>query len=252
MHLVHEHNETGIGLTIALSVALHAAVFVFLVWWQQYMPPLGAAETTYYVDMVNLPVANPAAGVPSAPPAEPAQSLPKPSPPAAFSQAARAMRYPAVKGKSAVSDKQTQAAESEAFEENLAKLEGKAEAQHQAAAIEKLRKRVAAKKEKPGIPKGNGTESGSDYTAYLYSRLKDAFDVTISFQSKNPFVLVRLTIDGEGRVIRSRIENSSGDRVFELSVTRAIVLAERTIAPPPNRAVYEGAFVFRPSGVTRK
>ena len=251
MHLVHEHNEAGIGLTIALSVALHAAVFAFLVWWQQYMPPLGPTETTYYVDMVNLPVANPAAGVPSAP-AEPIQSLPKPPAPAVSSQSAHAMRYPVAKGKREVSAKQTQAAESATFEENLAKLEGKAEAQHQAAEIEKLRKKVAARKDKPGIPKGSGTESGSDYTAYLYSRLKDAFDVTISFQSKNPFVLVRLTIDGDGRVIRSRIENSSGDRVFELSVTRAIVLAERTIAPPPNRAVYEGAFVFRPSGVTRK
>lgn len=251
MHLVHEHNEAGIGLTIALSVALHAAVFAFLVWWQQYMPPLGPTETTYYVDMVNLPVANPAAGVPSAP-AEPIQSPPKLPTPAVSSQTPHAMRYPVAKDKREVSAKQTQAAESAAFEENLAKLEGKAEAQHQAAAIEKLRKKMAARKDKPGIPKGSGTESGSDYTAYLYSRLKDAFDVTISFQSKNPFVLVRLTIDGDGRVIRSRIENSSGDRVFELSVTRAIVLAERTIAPPPNRAVYEGAFVFRPSGVTRK
>ncbi len=252
MYQAHEHNEAGIGLTIALSVALHAAVFAFVLWWQHYMPPLGPTETTYYVDVVNLPVANPALGKPDETAAVvPPTPTPQPAP-VKPAQAPGTMRYPGSPQKGKQTAQQLQAAESAAYEEHIARLEGKAEAQHQAAAIEKLRRKLAAKKDKPGIPKGNGSEAGSDYTAYLYSRLKDAFDVTISFQSKNPYVLVRLTIDGDGRVIRTRLENSSGDRVFELSVTRAIVLAERTIAPPPNRAVYEGAFVFRPSGVTRK
>jgi colicin import membrane protein len=64
--------------------------------------------------------------------------------------------------------------------------------------------------------------------------------------------MMRLTIDGNGKIIRSRVEKSSGDKVFELSVTRAVALAEQTIVPPPGRTVYEGAFVFKPQGVSQK
>jgi len=138
-----------------------------------------------------------------------------------------------------------------AFQESLAKLQGKVDAQRQAAAFETLRKKVAARG-KVGMPRSTGNEAGSDYTAYLHSRLKDAFSETISYQSKNPFIMVRLTIDGDGHILRTRIEKSSGDKVFELSVIRAITLAEQSIVPPPGRAVFEGAFVFKPQGVLQK
>jgi len=142
-------------------------------------------------------------------------------------------------------------AESASFQERLASLEGKVDAQRQAAAFEALRKKVAARG-KVGMPRGTGNETGSEYTAYLHSRLKDAFRETISYQSKNPFVMVRLTIDADGRLIRNRTEKSSGDKTFELSVNRAITLAEQTIVPPPSRTVYEGVFVFKPQGVSQK
>jgi colicin import membrane protein len=64
--------------------------------------------------------------------------------------------------------------------------------------------------------------------------------------------MIRLTIDGDGRIIRSRIERSSGDKIFELSVSQALTLAEQSIVPPPSRTVYEGAFVFKPQGVVQQ
>jgi len=163
------------------------------------------------------------------------------------------MTTPAVPSKTAPGKKltTTPTTESAAFQERIAKLEGKVDAQRQSAAFEALRKKVAARG-KVGMPKGTGTESGSDYTAYLHSRLKDAFRDTISYQTKNPFVMVRITIDGDGRIIRTRIEKSTGDKAFELSVARAITLAEQAIVPPPSRTVYEGAFVFKPQGVTQR
>lgn len=244
MHLSVKHSDTGLGVSIALSVAFHAAAFAFLVWWQQLLPILGPVQTTYYVDVVNLPVANPQSGSPTQSGHETTPAPQTPTPPAMSSPPAVSKtvtgKTPGPTGESAA-----------AFQERLARLEGKVDAQRQAAAFEALRKKVAARG-KVGMPRGTGSEAGSDYTAYLHSRLKDAFRETISYQTKNPFVMVRLTIDGDGRIIRSRIERSSGDKIFELSVIRAITLAEQTIVPPPSHTVYEGAFAFKPQGVVQQ
>jgi len=244
MRQLVKHRDTGLGVSTALSVALHVAAFAFLVWWQQLVPVIGPVQTTYYVDVVNLPVADPRAGSPTQSGHEELPAPQTPAPPAMASPSPVAKKNA---GKAPVSAKESDAA----FQERLAKLEGKVDAQRQAAAFEALRKKVAARG-KVGMPRGTGSEAGSDYTAYLHSRLKDAFRETISYQTKNPYAMVRLTIDGDGRIIRTRIEKSSGDKVFELSVTRAITLAEQTIVPPPNRAVYEGAFVFKPQGVVKQ
>lgn len=244
MYQLVRHKDTGLVVSSALSATLHVAVFAFLLWWQQFIPDLGPVQTTYYVDVVNLPVANPRSGSPTQ---QGNEVVPAPSTPAP-----EAMSAPAPLRKAVPNAKSTASSESSAaFQERLAKLEGKVDAQRQAAAFEALRKKVA-EKGRAGMPRGTGTQSGSDYTSYLHSRLKDAFRETISYQSRNPFVLVRLSIDGDGRIIRRRIEKSSGDRVFELSVSRAIAMAEQTIVPPPNHAVYEGLFVFRPQGVAKQ
>lgn len=244
MYQLVQHRDTGLVVSSALSVTLHVAVFAFLVWWQQLIPDLGPVQTTYYVDVVNLPVANPRSGSPTQTGNEVSPAPRTPAPPA--------MTAPVAARKPVPGAKPAPANESAAaFEERLSKLEGKVDAQRQSAAFEALRKKVA-EKGRSGMPRGTGNEAGSDYTAYLHSRLKDAFRETISYQSKNPFVIVRLTVDGDGRIIRRRVEKSSGDRVFELSVSRAIALAEQTIVPPPNHVVYEGLFAFRPQGVAKQ
>ena len=245
MYQLVAHKDTGLGVTTALSVMFHVAAFAFLVWWQQLIPNQGPVQTTYYVDVVNLPVADPRAGSPTDTGNEEKPVPPAPTP--------RAMTTPAAPSKTAPGKKPTTTptTESAAFQERMAKLEGKVDAQRQTAAFEALRKKVAARG-KVGMPRGTGTEAGSDYTAYLHSRLKDAFRDTISYQTKAPFVMVRITIDGDGRIIRTRIEKSTGDKAFELSVMRAITLAEQTIVPPPSKTVYEGAFVFKPQGVTQR
>ena len=151
---------------------------------------------------MNLPVADPRAGSPTQTGNEDKIAPPPPASPVMTSPAAPTKVMPGKKPSTAP------VAESAAFQERMAKLEGKVDAQRQAAAFEALRKKVAARG-KVGMPRGTGTEAGSDYTAYLHSRLKDAFRETISFQSKNPFVMVRLTIDGDGRIIRTRFEKST-------------------------------------------
>ena len=240
MQTAQHPSNSLFGATIFLSAALHAAAFVFLVWLGGLSPQLGPVQTTYYVDVVNLPVANPQKGSPSpgpdareevasAPQVGP-MTVPRPSPPLS-----------ATKGRQS---------EAQKFEERLAKLEGKAEQQHQSAALESLRQRVSGGK--AGMPNATGNQAGSDYTAFIHSRLKDAFQRTISYQSKAPFVAVRLTIGPDGRILRRRTEKTSGDRMFENAVQSAITMAEAKFVPPPGRTSYEGTFIFRPQGVIQQ
>ena len=99
------------------------------------------------------------------------------------------------------------------------------------------------------MPGATGTEAGSDYGSYIQSRLKDAFALTIASSSRNPMVVARLTIDRNGKVIGFRIERSSGDKVFEDSVARAVDRASANFPPPPGSKEFQQGFVFKPEGV---
>lgn len=243
MHALHRRSDTWLGVTLFLSVTLHVAAFVFLTWIQQLSPDPGQLLTTYYVDVVNLPVASPQAGSPSPGP-ETEETV------ATASQVAPPSVPTPVRTPSGPAIAKAPPVESQTFEERMAALEKRAAEQRQSAALESLRQKVAGGT--AGMPGARGNQAGSDYTAYLHSRLKDAFRETISYQSAAPFAVVRLTISGDGRIMRSRIEKSSGDHMFERAVQRAIDLAEQRIVPPPGHNTYEGTFVFRPQGVMQQ
>ncbi|GFE59702.1 energy transducer TonB [Geobacter sp. AOG2] len=243
------------GVSFLISTVIHLAVFLLLLWWGRIFPPTMAVEETYYVDVVNLPVANPRAGSPTqkgndaeAPPPPPAPETPlsMPSPP-----------QPNLKGRTATSGKtekndKHETSNDAAFAERMAKLENKAASQQEEATLERLRKKLRTTGSgRAGMPAGSGSEAGSDYTAYVQSRLKDAFYQTITYTSKNPEVAVHLYIDTDGKVVRQKIEKSSGDRTFELAVLRAIEKAGDKLVPPPNHRVFEGSFLFKPQGISR-
>ena len=240
-----EHARTGsetlLGVNLLVSASLHVGAFFLLVWLQHLAPDLGPVQTTYYVDVVNLPVASPQSGSP-VPSKEQGDEV-------STAQQAGPMEVPRSTPPKSLG-KGPKAPDDRSFEQRLAKLEGKAQEQRQAAALESLRQKVSGGK--AGMPGAKGNQAGSDYTAYIHSRLKDAFRDTITFQSKNPYVVVRLTIDPDGRISRTKIEKSSNDKVFENSVQRAITNAEPKILPPPGRTTYEGTFVFKPQGVTQR
>ena len=239
------------GVSFIISTVIHLAVFLLLLWWGQLFPPTMAVQETYYVDVVNLPVANPRAGSPSqkgneaeapTPPPAPEPPLSMPSPP-----------QPNAKGRAATTGK-TEKRETQsdaAFAERMAKLENKAASQQQEAALEQLRKKLKATGSgKAGTPAGKGSEPGSDYTAFVQSRLKDALNQTNDFDNNNAMVYIHLSIGTDGKVIRQKIEQSTGDKRFELAVQRAIEIAEGKLVPPPNHKVFEGKFRFRPKEVS--
>lgn len=244
--------DTGLGVSFILSTVIHLAVFLLLIWWGGLAPENLPLQETYYVDVVNLPVAAPRAGSPTQEGNDLEQTAPSPRVPE------NAMTMPAppkpdIRAKTATPNKGNETkADSASFAERMAKLERKAEAQAEAEALARLQKKVkSAGSGRSGMPTGSGTQSGSDYTAYIQSRLKDAFRETISYTSKNPKMVVRIFIDTDGRIARRNTEQSSGDRVFEISVQRAIDQASEKFPPPPDHKVFEGVFVFRPQGISQ-
>jgi colicin import membrane protein len=243
------------GVSFIASTVIHLAVFLLLAWYGSHRAPL-KIEETYYVDVVNLPVAAPQAGspsqkgssVPQAPIAPkaltPPMALPSPPKPATKAEKAKQPAAPAKASESA-------AESASGFAERMARLERAAEARQEEAAMARLREKVRNQGSgRAGMPAGVGKEAGSDYLAYIQSRLKDSFQKTINHSSQNPEMSVRIFIDGDGKLTRKKAERSSGDRTFEISVFRAIDAASEKFAAPPGRKVFEGVFVFKREGIS--
>lgn len=245
--------DTGMGVSCIVSTVIHLAVFLLLVWWGKLFPVTITVQETYYVDVVNLPVADPRAGSPTQKGNQAEMAPPPPAaPPGAMElpEKPRPAAKPGAKPSTPAATRDSSESEN-AFAERMAKLERISEARHQEAVMERLRSRATSPGAgRSGMPSASGTQQGSDYTAYIQSRLKDAFRNTISYSSKNPEMIVRLFIDADGKLSRHTAERSSGDRAFELSVLRAIDMASEKFPPPPGKKMFEGVFVFRPQGIT--
>ncbi|BCO11590.1 TolA protein [Citrifermentans bremense] len=237
----------------ALSFVCHLVVFLIIAKWQFY-PEFHPDETPVtYVDMVTLPVASPQAGTPAAeaekeavppPPATPA--APAMVQPAAPVKPAKPAAKAPAPSPTAKNNPASTAAQEQAFNERLAKLERVAQEKRQSEVLERLRKRGS---QPTGMPGGKGSEAGSDYPSYLQSRLKDALKEVMVSQSKSPQVIATITVSGDGRIADYHVEKGSGDPLFDDAVHRAVTLAGKSLVPPPGGATFKRLFRFRPEGV---
>ncbi|MFZ2950494.1 MAG: TonB family protein [Desulfuromonadaceae bacterium] len=243
--------DAGMGVSFIASAVIHLAVFLLLVWWGQLFSPRMAIQETYYVDVVDLPTSRPQSGSSAQKPGE-AESAPSPAQasPLTLPSPAKDAQKGGTKYVQPVAPQETAETES-AFAERMARLERSSEARREEAVLEKLRSKVkTGGSSKTGASGADGTEAGSRYGDFIKSRLEDALKVTSYSTTKNPEVAVRLTISAEGRLVRMKIERSSGDAAFELAVRRAIDLASEKFTAPPNRAVFENGFLFKPKGIS--
>ena len=244
--------DTGLGWGFVVSCAVHVSLAAFVLLYR-FAPPAPLEAPVYYVDVVNLPVASPQAGSPMTGGSPLPPSPPPPPKPAEMALPAKRTPTKAAPAKSSASSRESEG--SQAFEERMAKLQRAIDERHQESTLEALRRKTAGSGRQPervGTPGGTGKEAGSDYASYIQSRLTDAFQSTIAHQSKSPEVVVKLAIDASGHITRKRIERSSGDRIFEESVFKAIARAEKTFVPPPGGGEFEFGFIFRPQGVGKK
>lgn len=245
-------HERGLRWGIVASVILHLSLFAVVLRYR-FPPPAPKEAPVYYVDVVNLPVAAPQAGSPTVAAGAP----PKPLPPSPLKQEMALPRTPSPAKAPAEKRPSPSPAEESGreFEERLSKLQRDIDERRQESALDALRRKVtgsARAPEQPGMPGGTGAQAGSDYASYIQSRLRDAFRSTIAHQTKAPEVVLRLTIDAGGRVVRQRLERSTGDRIFEESVQKAITIAAKNFPPPPGANEFETGFIFRPQGVGKK
>ena len=248
--------DTGMSVSFIASATIHLAVFLLLVWYGRLFPMDSPVRETYYVDIVNLPVASPQEGAPaqSGRQTEPPAALPPAPPPASVAPMAlpKSVKPPSSTAKKPVPQAGTDSNGTDtALADRMAQLQQNQEARQAEAVLDRLRAKVKTSGSgRVGMPDARGNQAGSDYAAYIQSRLKDAFRATISFSSKNPEMIVRLSIDGDGRLIRRFTERSSGDRAFELAVQRAIDIAGEKFPSPPDKRTFEGVFVFKPQGIS--
>jgi colicin import membrane protein len=251
--MIPKDRYPGPGGMFALSFVCHLVVFSLMIWSNAALVFHPAEEPVTYVDMVTLPVASPQAGTPA--PAEEKIAGP-PTAPAPVSPPVATMALPAakpktkpplpVKGKTA-KPQPAPVEDSREFEERMAKIERQAEDKRQADVLARLKKGGGSKT--VGMPGARGTQAGSDYSAYIQSRLKDAFRDVIASQTGAPQTLVRITIGTDGRITGYRVEKKSGDPVFDEAVSRAVTLAGRYFKPPPGGVPFERVFRFKPEGV---
>jgi colicin import membrane protein len=245
--------KSGFSRMVGVSLLLHATLFGIAYRFSHLLESHQTGPQTYYVDVVNLPVASPQSGTPSvspksAPPEpSPAQQEMKLPPPPPKIPAKTEPAQTVKKVQPAVKEKET--------EQNIAKqlddIRNKVEGRQLAKKLDEMRKQ-ADKGSRAGMPGAKGIESGSDYASYIQSRLRDAFNATIAFQSSKPEMVVRLRINRYGKIIGYRVERSSHDKQFEASVTRAIDMAGENFPPPPGGQDFEHGYIFRPEGVGQK
>ncbi len=244
--------DTGVSVSFIASVVIHLAVLSLFAWYGRMFPPQIAIQETYYVDVVSLPVNDPASGSPAQLPAA-AVAPPLPAPESPMTEPlppSRALPKKITKTIKPASPQKPEATDSY-FAERMARIERSTEDRREEAVLAKLRSKVkAADKSKKGASEVGGALSGSRYADYIKSRLEDALKVTSSYTTNNPEVAVRLTIAPTGRILRLQIERSSGDAAFELAVRRAIDLAGEKLPAPPGHTVYENGFVFRPKSIS--
>jgi colicin import membrane protein len=243
-----QRNDQGFGWMLLCSTVIHLACYFFLLEFN-YSPLPFNEGPVYYVDVVNLPVANPRAGTPSSPGSAPSRPAHQEMALPAKSSLKTSVKPTPTKQKPAAS-----AETARQFEERMAKIEHDVDAKHVSAALDALQKKVAAAGNggQAGMPGAKGTEAGSDYASYIRSRLTDAFRTTISFQTKNPEAMVRLTIDRAGKVVGLHFVRSTNDRIFEDAVRRTIYRAAQTFPPPPGGEKFEYSYRFAPEGVSKK
>jgi colicin import membrane protein len=238
-----------------ISFLLHLFAVLALNHIASFRPVLREAAT-YYVDIVSLPSIEPAAATaPSSPSPAPAAARPS-APPPPPAPAKPAMTIPDRKAatpstqstKNPVQDSRED--EAREFAQRMSRLERNADARHQAEALATLQKKAAEKKSAGG-PANTGSDKGSDYGAYIQSRLKDALATTIVYRSRSPEAAVRLYLDKNGKLVRYVMERPSGDKLFNDSVIRTIEKAKANFPPTPNGASYDKLFVFSPLEVAK-
>lgn len=250
------HRDQSPGWMFILSLSLHILTLFICSNTNLFRATLHEA-TPYYVDIVSLPALDASATEPqgqqtvSAPPPLTPAAPPKTTVAPAMTVPEKPALKPALKQTPpAASSPGSADQEAREFAERMNRLEHSSEAKHQAAALEAFQKRAAEQK-RPSGSGGTAKGIGSDYGAYIQSRLKDALGSTIVYRSQKPEAAVHIYIDKRGKLIKYVMLRPSPDKLFNDSVIRTIEKAKGSFPPNPAGSDFDKLFVFSPQEVSR-
>jgi len=255
------HHDPRLGRLLLASLGAHLAVVVL---FSGVLLPRFARDTrpVYHVDLVNLPVKNPQAGRPDASPEpakapapaaapEPVKSPPpapvkptaqpeavkiaKPSPPAkkpeVVKTAPKAASYEKEDLSSAIEDMRRRQ-EIGALKQKLAQLGAK-----------DGRQPAAVPNAPVGSLTGKGTEEGSAWDEWLRTFLKANWSLSKYQVSRLDLeAKVRIVYDSQGNLVDYKFLDPSGDKVFDDSVKKAILLEKQLPKKPSERLEIEVVF----------
>jgi len=86
------------------------------------------------------------------------------------------------------------------------------------------------------------TETVSDYSAFIQSRLHHAFSEMVVSHTASRQTVVRIVIGPDGRITELHVVVSSGDRIFDEAAIKAVTIASRSFMPPPGGVPFEQSF----------
>lgn len=251
-----DRRDRNAGWMLVLSLALHLLVLFICGYANLFRATLHEA-TPYYVDIVSLPAIDASSAEPQGQQTESSPSPPAPAVPPkttvapAMTVPEKSVLKPALKQTPpAASSPGSADQEAREFAERMNRLEHSSEAKHQAAALEAFQKRAAEQK-RPSGSGGTAKGIGSDYGAYIQSRLKDALSSTIVYRSQKPEAAVHIYIDKRGKLIKYVMLRPSADKLFNDSVIRTIEKAKANFPPNPAGSDFDKLFVFSPQEVSK-
>ncbi|APG27981.1 hypothetical protein A7E78_09105 [Syntrophotalea acetylenivorans] len=270
------HPDPKLGRLVLLSLILHLVlVLVFSGALSHHSPP--PKRPVYYVDLTQLPVANPRAGRPDgqsgAPKATP-KKAPTPAKKTVNKTVATAKKaVTPTPAKKAVTTKKSAARKTVAKKDSVAtksaaasqaKADSNASYQTAMSAVEKIRRKqeMAALKEKLaamashdsrtgsssgggsaggtssaplGMPDGTGDQAGVSQELWLQERLTKNWSLSkYQVVRRDLEARVAITYNAQGALTGKTFKKSSGDKLFDDSVTRAI-LKSRQLEFQPGR-----------------
>ena len=238
---------------VAISLTLHLTGLLFFGRVDLFRQGT-AASAPVYVDLLSLPVTAPHPGSPVVSENKQGRAVSHvvmPSPDKVSHVASSSLHKVMPTDKPSVRPEAADEDSGKEYDDRIKELEL---ARHHNDMLENIRRQVESKKRDTGPPGGmsvgNGSQKGSDYSSFIQSRLRDAFQLTIGAQGGKPIVVVRIIITAYGGLKSSTIEKYSGDKLFETAVLQAIQLARKNFTPPPDGKEYNHVFVFRPDEIS--
>ena len=239
---------------LLLSVGLHVALAIL---FSGRLMPRAEVERppVYYVDLSQLPVANPQAGRPDGggvrqskptPPKPPAPqpqlesaptktAAPTPKPQPAVARTAPAKETPAKTKETPAPAKNTAAADHKHLQQSLERMRRE---QERAAVAERIAGLTGTgRSDAPlGMPDGTGNQTGVSQALWLQELLKSNWSLgRYQVLRRDLEAQVRISYDAQGRLIDYRFLEESGDAAFDESVRRAILKSRELPFQPGQR-----------------